>query len=319
MKAMAYVTESEIERARKLDLFSYLQVKEPHELVRCGRDEYCTKTHDSLRISNGKWFWWSRGIGGVSALDYLVKVKGIDFVSAVTYLNGVAEIPRIYVSEKKVAQKIYLPPCNYRCQTVKPYLLSRGIDGEIVDMFIENRQIAEDSETGYALFFGKDDAGNVRQCSVRATDGSVCKKEVAGSDRGFCFHYSAEKEPTALRVFESAIDLLSYATMLKDMGKDYHTENLISLSGIYLPKEQVEETKIPMPLEHYLVTHSETKRICLYLDNDFTGKRCAEAMQAVLGKRYEVKYIPPPQGKDYNDYLKIIKEARTQNARKERW
>ena len=30
---MAYVTESEIEKARKLDLFSYLYIKEQHELM----------------------------------------------------------------------------------------------------------------------------------------------------------------------------------------------------------------------------------------------------------------------------------------------
>lgn len=40
---------------------------------------YCTREHDSLKISNGKWYWWSRGIGGVSALDYLIKVKEYSF------------------------------------------------------------------------------------------------------------------------------------------------------------------------------------------------------------------------------------------------
>ena len=30
---------------------------------------YCTAEHDSLKISNGKWYWWSRGFGGYSALD----------------------------------------------------------------------------------------------------------------------------------------------------------------------------------------------------------------------------------------------------------
>lgn len=311
---MAYVTESEIERARKLDLFSYLQVKEPHELVRCGRDEYCTKTHDSLRISNGKWFWWSRGIGGVSALDYLVKVKGIDFVSAVTYLNGVSEIPRTYVSERKVAQKIYLPPCNYRCQTVKPYLLSRGIDGEIVDMFIENRQIAEDSETGYALFFGKDEKGNVRQCSVRATDGSVCKKEVAGSDRGFCFHYSTEKEPTALRLFESAIDLLSFMTLEKRSGKPFRGAYL-SLSGVYMPKKNIEESKLPKALQTYL-EKNPIEEITLHLDADFAGRRGAEAICTILDGKYDVKYVPPPRGKDFNEYLQSRYGSREKVLRK---
>ena len=117
---MPYIAPEVITEAKRMDLLTYLREYEPGELVKFSSNTYTTRTHDSLKISNGKWFWWSRGIGGVSALDYLVKVKGIDFVSAVTYLNGVSEIPRIYVSEKKVAPKIYLPPCNYRCQTVKP-------------------------------------------------------------------------------------------------------------------------------------------------------------------------------------------------------
>ena len=42
---------------------------EPNELVRFSGNTYTTRTHDSLKISNGKWMWWSRGIGGNSALD----------------------------------------------------------------------------------------------------------------------------------------------------------------------------------------------------------------------------------------------------------
>ena len=36
-----------------------------------------------LKISNGKWCWNSRGIGGRTALDYLIKVRGMDFVGNV--------------------------------------------------------------------------------------------------------------------------------------------------------------------------------------------------------------------------------------------
>jgi len=45
---------------------------------------YTLRSHDSLKISNGKWYQWSTGIGGISALDYLIKVQGMDFVSAVS-------------------------------------------------------------------------------------------------------------------------------------------------------------------------------------------------------------------------------------------
>ena len=61
-----------IEQARQMDLLSYLRAYEPNNLVRVGGNVYCTREHDSLKISNGKWFWWSRGIGGVSVKSHIV-------------------------------------------------------------------------------------------------------------------------------------------------------------------------------------------------------------------------------------------------------
>lgn len=71
-----YVTKEEIEQARQLDLLSYLQRYRPDELIKVTRGVYSLRSHDSLKISNGKWYRWSKGVGGVSALDYLVKVEG---------------------------------------------------------------------------------------------------------------------------------------------------------------------------------------------------------------------------------------------------
>ena len=90
-----YVTPDVVEQARKVDLLSYFQATAPNELVRCGAEEYCTREHDSLKISHGKWYWWSRGIGGASALDYLVKGLGMDFVSAVQAVMNQAPAVRI--------------------------------------------------------------------------------------------------------------------------------------------------------------------------------------------------------------------------------
>ena len=71
---MGYVTREMIDRAKEMDLLTYLQTYEPQELVHFGSSTYCTREHDSLKISNGKWCWFSRGIGGKTALDYLIKV-----------------------------------------------------------------------------------------------------------------------------------------------------------------------------------------------------------------------------------------------------
>ena len=79
---MAYFTPEDIQQAKQLDLLTYLQIYEPDQLVKVSGDTYCTRDHDSLRISNGKWHWFSRQTGGRTALDYLVKVRGCSFMEA---------------------------------------------------------------------------------------------------------------------------------------------------------------------------------------------------------------------------------------------
>ena len=84
---MPYYNEEQIKQARSIDLLTYLQTFEPTELIHVRGSTYCTREHDSLKISNGKWYWWSRGFGGNSALDYLIKVKGFLFIEAMKILS----------------------------------------------------------------------------------------------------------------------------------------------------------------------------------------------------------------------------------------
>ena len=79
---MPYIPPEVVARAREMDLLTYLRTYEPQELVHFGGGTYCTREHDSLKISNGKWCWFSRGIGGYSALDYLSeKVQKLSLVA----------------------------------------------------------------------------------------------------------------------------------------------------------------------------------------------------------------------------------------------
>ena len=96
---MAYIHPEVIQQVKRIDLLTYLQNYEPDELVRFSGDTFTTKSHDSLKISNWVWCWFSRGIGGRSALDYLVKVKGYSFLGAVEQLTGqAASRPPVFAS-----------------------------------------------------------------------------------------------------------------------------------------------------------------------------------------------------------------------------
>ena len=123
---MAQFSESDVSRAREMDLLTYLKFYEPNELKRLSRKVYSTRTHDSLKISNGRWMWWSRGIGGRSALDYLIKVKGMKFLDAVELILGTQTvIPKeVYHKAKPPPKRFSLPKKAENNDKAVSYLIS---------------------------------------------------------------------------------------------------------------------------------------------------------------------------------------------------
>ena len=79
----------------------------------------------------------------------------------------------------------------------------------------------------------------------------------------------------------------------------------MSLAGVYQPAKEIEKSKVPAALARTLKMHPEVKIIVLHLDNDRIGRLATKAISAVLPKQYQVKDVPPKQGKDYNDLLCI--------------
>jgi len=84
---MPLLSDEQILRARDIDLLSYLQTHEPGNVRKNHSGEYYMVEHDSLKMSNGKWFRHSTQQGGHSALDFLIKVRGVPFVDAVQSLT----------------------------------------------------------------------------------------------------------------------------------------------------------------------------------------------------------------------------------------
>ena len=296
-----------LERARQIDLLSYLRAYEPSNLVKVKgtTNVYCTAEHDSLKISNGKWYWWSRGFGGYSALDYLMKVREYGFVEAVEILTGQALAdwkPPSPAPKKDEPKVLLLPPKNKDCDRVTEYLFGRGIDYSLIQECIADGTIYESSKYHNVVFIGKDENGTPRYAACRGTMGSF-RLDASGSDKRYSFRLLAREPTDKVHLFEAAIDLLSYATYLKCEGKDYKSENLLSLSGVYQPKKEIKDSKIPIALATFLKDNPHIKTIVLHLDNDKVGRLCTAALTELLKKDYKIVDAPPPVGKDVNDFL----------------
>lgn len=297
---MAYFTPEEIQQAKQMDLLTYLQTYEPNQLVKVSNDTYCTKDHDSLKISNGKWHWFSRNTGGRSALDYLVKVRGLSFLEAMETIHG-KPMPRTIPTpvRKQEPKALLLPERNGNANRVIQYLKGRGIHDVVIRYCLEHNLLFESREYHSAVFLGYDKAGVARYGSVRGTVGGY-KGELSGSDKHYSFSIPGNSE--TVHVFESAIDALSFATLELFEGRNWHEDHLLSLAGVYIAKR---ENVVPVALSQYLEDHPEVQILHLHLDNDAIGRGAAAGIVGGLRDKFPIFDEPPVIGKDVNDQLQM--------------
>ena len=318
---MPYYTEEQVMKARSIDLLTYLQKYEPTELVHVRGNTYCTREHDSLKISNGKWMWWSRGFGGTSALDYLIKVKGLQFMDAMKILNDDNELALNNAlvlgehSKNKGTRKLLLPEKSETNLEVIRYLTGRGIDRDIIKECIDEGLLYESLPYRNCIFLGYDEAGKAAYACYRATTGERIMGEAAGSDKKYAFRIN--RAGNTLHVFESAIDLLSYATIMKMRTGEWRAEPMLSLGGVYAPSTNSGQSKLPIALENMTQNQTQINTIALHLDNDFAGRSAASAITTQLEGRYVIRDEPPPVGKDCNDFLKLILRKRPERYMRE--
>ena len=203
-----------------------------------------------------------------------------------------------------------LPPRHADNRRVFSYLRGRGIDPEIINHCIKHVLLYESAQHHNCVFVGF--AGDRPTYAMQR--GTLQDKrfvgEVVGSDKRYSFAVpmTPGDSPT-LCVFESAIDALSYLTLLKQRGRDWRKANTLSLGGV-----GKEDRQLPPALLRYLKAAPHITRIVLCLDNDEPGRKAAAVLKELL-RGYEVIDRPPVRGKDYNDLLRYRRDAQRGEAR----
>jgi len=310
---MPGVTDAQIEAARSVDLLSYLQAHEPGNIRKSGVGEYCLVEHDSLKISHGKWFWFSRGFGSNNALDFLMQVRGQSFPDAVNTLAddrtpytaraASASPVRAATAPAEKEKKLFaLPLPNRNYHRAIAYLMGRGIDRAVIDECIQARNFYESAKRHDCLFVGRDTEGKARFACKRGISGDY-KKDVSGSDKRYSFSMPARGESHAVNVFESPVDALSFATMERSPMCgcfDWRKEHYLSLGGVS-----------SRALIQFLTDRPEINDVRLRLDNDAAGiaamARIAEELKS--NPKYSGLRLmsePSPIGKDWNDLIRHI-------------
>ena len=311
---MPYIEAEALQQARRVDLLSWLQANEPWNLVQISGNNYSKKDHDSLKISNGKWYWFSRGFGGASALDYLIKVKDYTLPQAVEMIMGGASVkePVFYYEPAPKPKKLIMPDLERNPVRTVKYLRGRGIQPEIIEYCLAHSLIYESLPYHNVIFVGYDKDGIARCATTRGTMSSY-RGAVAGSNKRYSFSIPSPTDGGHLHLFESAIDLLSFASMELLDGRNWRKDSMLSLGGVGASGHG---TVVPVALQQYLGDHPGIHTIHLHLDNDEVGRSAARRLRSILEEKYIVFDEPAETDcKDMNDQLK--KELGIGKKRKE--
>ena len=301
------IDEKTVEQARNADLIAFLGTRYGFTFTHQGGAFRCEQ-HKSLAVKDDRrsWYWHSKGIGGYGALDFLIIGECMPFREAISTLTGIAPIiapprqpepPKTLILPEKAGIPLRL--YDYLCK-------KRGIDGNIVNSLIQKKTLYEDKR-GNVVFVAYDEQCKPRFAYVRGTHGDF-RGDCSGSDKRYGFSMPIQ-DAERLYLFESAIDLLSHAT-LAITGSRYRSEwthdSRLSLAG-------VTDTAIPKYLEKY----PYTKELVFCLDNDEAGREASAAMKRKYADKGYKTWAEPPFVKDYNvDLTDKIREARLERQHK---
>ena len=311
---MPGVTKEQVVAARRMTAIEFLRRYRAGDLVKSSaHGEFELKSHDSFKI-NGEsslWHWKSRGIGGKSALDYLLHVEGCSFVEAVRLLCEEQPLftPQNHLEVERQRPPFELPPESPTATRVEAYLRCRGISPQVIQKCIDDGILYESLPYHNCVFVGRDANGAPKYAALRGTYtyGKQFKAESTGSDKRFGFCIESAQESGTVAVFEAAIDAMAEMTLAGDAVDKYR----LSLGGIYAPEEGC-DIHPPASLEEFLRRHPQVDRIEFCLDNDPPGRAAAVTLARLYGKQYQVAVrLPPIEGFDYGDLAQAALEYRT--------
>lgn len=314
---MGYVTKEQVTRAREMTALEYVLRYEGDKLKRVGGG-FRLKDHNSLAVSDKGFYWHSKGIGGITALDYLMYVRAYDFVSAVCHIinqipckKAMSDIPqkqgRAPPANNVGAQlvndcvvsaehgKLILPKRFKNNNQIIAYLQNRGIDRDLIMESIHKGVLYESTPYHNCVFLGRDENFKIRSAALRGIYDDF-KRDAEGSDKRYAFMLPPSNlGSNCVMMFESAIDCLSHQTLCKHGYIDNFDGYRQSLGGTS-----------SIAAMHFLKRHPEVTHCIIAVDNDRAGNELA----AKVANEVPIKTarVLPTSGIDWNEALIAAKQ-----------
>lgn len=270
--------------------------------------EYHLLDHPSLKIHPTKgWYWFSRQKGG-NAIDFVMEYIGYKFVDALQFLLNLAGRLTEFANGRWPGKSdhaahqpvnsfphlpggVFLPSFAQNWDTALNYLVrKRGIDEQIVRDAMGDLKIYESAKRHNCVFVAFDDHKIPKSAAIRSTGRKTWRGDAKGSIKRYAFTLG-NPDADKIHVFESAIDALSYMTLIKRNGQ-IPDDLYLSIDGTAVS-----------PLDNWLQRHPGADTITVHTDNDDAGKHAFDAIFSQFDGKYKVIDARPTAYKDVNEAL----------------
>ena len=306
-------TEEEMSRVFDTNLIEYA-MSQGFEVKKADRKTYHVKSCGSLYLFPKGYHHFSSAESG-NILDFAKNYQGLSFTEAVEQILGIRAytntIPQLPPTENR--GDLILPQKSDNTERIRKYLIEdRCLDGEIVDDLIKQGIIFEAiTESKGAVFincaFVSFKGEKAKYCALRGMGHSNFKQDVKSSDKSYGFLMNG----TSNRVFtfESPLDAISHATLMKLNGMDELADYRIS-EGCLSDKA----------LSRFLENNPQITEIVFCFDNDINGKNhegnphnhgqefAKKCVQKFKAKGYTT-FIQTPTRNDFNADLQYIQKS----------
>lgn len=213
---------------------------------------YTWTEHDSLVIFPGTntYSWFSKGENGKNSLDLVQSIKGMDFKTAVMYLNSaeLSEFDESKVNLEPQKPFKYLLKDSNDVSKLKEYFVNeRKINGQTVNDFLRSGVIAQANRIyqnqfePVVVFKHKEASGKLVGASLqgikedrqRYPERGRLKEIITNSKRNWGVTYNsglkADQNSFRMIFFEAPIDMMSYYELHKDKLEGVR---LVAMNGL---------------------------------------------------------------------------------------
>lgn len=307
-------TEEEMKQVFATNLIEYA-ASQGFAVEKADRKTYHVKGNGGLYLFPKGYHHFSRGESG-NIIDFAREYQGLSFITAVETILGTKAYANTLPPLPPTPERgeLIVPPKSTDIQQTQQYLIAeRCLDPQIVDSLIEQgviyQAVTKSKGTVFqnCAFVSFDKNGKPRYCSLRGMDSSRFRQDIVNSDKSYGF--TMQGTGNRVFVFESPIDAISHATLMKLNGMDDTKDFRIS-EGCLSDKA----------LTRFLADNAQISEVVFCFDNDRNGKdhksnphnhgqEFAKKCAAKFGEKGYAVHIQTPHRKDFNTDLQYIRQS----------